>query len=101
MTFTKTNLSLPMSIGLLIFAQFLNGCLAVNQSSSNGTSQVDAGNNQKDKSVSENAGNETPEICRNAYYPVGPKVTRKYHIDYPKNSFPANEFTEKLYGLYH
>jgi hypothetical protein len=89
--------------------QLQTGCnlAKTNDSASNaGANQANA-NNSQTASGGETAANQTPATCRNAYYPVGANVERKYQVKYQKmanlnqdytetySNFTDNEFTSK------
>src|SRR6185369_13366800 len=63
--------------------------------SNSNTTAVKSESSESNSSSSGKSSQNIPAICQNAYYPVGPTVERKYHVSYAKDSFPAQDYTEK------
>lgn len=94
--FLNTFCKYSVIITLSLLIQFQFGCSLIKSvTSSNSSVNSSTATNSTSSGESENAGNGISAICRNAYYPVGPAVERKYHIDYVKNSFPSQDYTER------
>ena len=74
MKLIKNNLNLCLVV-LLIFL-FSTGCGVINKftATSNNANANTSSNNSKGETPDVNTGKVTPQICQNAYYPVGENI---------------------------
>lgn len=83
-------------VGILIFLQIACDWKKFSVSQNNQNTNV---KNTEKQSNSENPKTAATGNCQNSYHPVGDNIERKYHIVYNKNSFPAQDYTERYTDL--
>lgn len=95
--FLRANFRFAAVIAFGLFIQTQFGCSLIKSGTSNNSNV--ASNGETTVVNNENTSSTTPNICRNAYYPVGSNVSRKYHIKYEKMANLDQDYTETYSGF--